>query len=239
MNRKLNNKQINNLKTILKFRYVTANNLAQYLGITHNSAYSTLEILCTNGYIGKIHNKNYRLLNKSAQYYLTLQSIKFLRDEVGVKLENTTWNSRKSDCNKGDDFIDLQVAVHSAYNKLKGLYGNKVDILTALDLHGTEGIIKPLPGLLVKTESGNQSFIEMTGNQHLFIVKKRIRKYIENYEAGEWGWDKYPNVYIVRDSPSDRTRLRKYVEQQMEDCYLDDSDFSFNIISRVERIKLA
>ena len=237
MHRQLNNKQIKNLKTILKFRYITANNLAQYRGITYNSAYSTLEILHTNGYLGKIHDKSYRLMNKSARYYLSLQALAYLRKETKVQIDDAIWNSRKSDGKKSTDFIDQQVAIHAAYNELKARYGDEITIMTGLEQHGTEGIIKPLPGLLVEPKSAKHCFVELTDGQHLFIVKKRIRKYIENFEAEEWEWEEYPDVYIVRSSTSDRARLRKYVEQQLDDGNLYEDDFSFHIVSQVGQTK--
>ena len=47
------------------------------------------------------------------------------------------------------------------------------------------------------------------------FIRKRIRKYIENYESNEWEWDTYPDVYFIRSSATDRTRLRKFIEQIM------------------------
>lgn len=51
-------------------------------------------------------------------------------------------------------------------------------------------------------------------------------------------WDTYPDIYFMRSSASDRTRLRKFINQLMEDSYLDDSDFAFRIVSGVDQIKL-
>lgn len=238
MDRQLNNNQIQNLKTVLKFRYVTTDNLAHYQSITTNSAYSALEILSKAGYLEKIYEKSYRLLNKSARYFLTQQALKYLRNEANVQLDETIWKSRKTDDRKTPDFIDLQVALHEAYNDLRAHFGNKVAIDTAVEMHGTEGVIKPLPGLLVTPSKGRRFFIEVADGQHLFFIRKRIRKYIENYEANEWEWSTYPDVYFIRSSASDRTRLRKFVEQQMEDNYLDEGDFTFHVIANIGQIKL-
>lgn len=238
MDRQLNNNQIQNLKTVLKFRYVTTDNLANYQSITSNSAYSALEILSKAGYLEKIYEKSYRLLNKSARYFLTQQAVTFLRSQADIQLADAIWKSRKSDGKKTPDFIDLQVALHAAYNDLKGRFGDKIAIDTALELHSTEGVIKPLPGLLVRPDTGKNFFVEVADGQHLFFVRKRIRKYIENYESNEWEWDAYPNVCFIRSSASDRTRLRKFVYQLMEDNYLDDDDFTFHIVSGVNQIKL-
>lgn len=238
MDRKLNNNQIQNLKTVLKFRYVTTDNLANTHSITTNSGYSALEILTKAGYLEKIYEKSYRLLNKSARYFLSQKALGYLHDQPDIQLDEAVWKSRKSDGKKTPDFIDLQVALHAAYNDFKGRFGDKIAIDTALELHGTEGIIKPLPGLLVTPKRGKQFFVEIADNQHLFFIRKRIRKYIENYESNEWEWDTYPDIYFIRSSASDRTRLRKFIEQLMDDNYLDDDDFTFNIVSGVNQIKL-
>lgn len=238
MDRQLNNNQIQNLKTVLKFRYVTTDNLAHYQSITTNSAYSALEILSKAGYLEKIYEKSYRLLNKSARYFLTQQALMFLRGQPDIRLDEAIWKSRKTDGKKTPDFIDLQIALHAAYNDLRTRFGDKIAIDTSLDLHGAEGIIKPLPGLLVRPQTGKNIFIEVADNQHLFFIRKRIRKYIDNYESNEWEWDTYPDIYFMRSSASDRTRLRKFINQLMEDSYLDDSDFAFRIVSGVDQIKL-
>ena len=238
MDRQLNNNQIQNLKTVLKFRYVTTDNLANTHSITTNSAYSALEILSKAGYLEKIYEKSYRLLNKSARYFLTQQALTFLRSQADIQLDDAIWKSRKTDGKKTPDFTDLQVALHAAYNDLMARFGDKIAIDTGLELHGTEGVIKPVPGLLVRPNTGKNFFVEVADGQHLFFVRKRIRKYIENYESNEWEWDTYPNVYVIRSSASDRTRLRKFVYQLMEDNYLDDDDFTFHIVSGVNQIKL-
>lgn len=236
MSRQLNDKQTTTLKTVLKFRYVTTDNLAVYRNITQNSAYSSLEILNKTGYLGKIHDKSYRLLNKSARYFLTPLAIAYLRKAADVNLPDAIWISRRRDARRSPSFVDQQVAIHSAYNALHRSLGEKTQIKTALELYDAEGIIKPLPGLLVEPESGRPFFVELTDDEHLFLAKKRIRKYIGNYDANDWDWEKYPDVYFVRASAADRTNLRKYAEARMEDGYLDEDDFSFYIVSAVDRI---
>lgn len=237
MSRQLNHKQILTIKVVLTFRYVTTDNLAAYRNITHNSAYSALQILHAAGYLGKIHEKSYRLLNKSARYFLTQQGLDYLRQEANLGLDDAIWKSRRADAKKSNDFIDLQVAIHNAYNGLVARLPVGSTIMTALDMYGVEGIIKPLPGLFVEPKKGKQFFVELADGQHLFLAKKRIRKYIQNYEDNEWEWDTYPDVYIVRSSATDRSRLRKYVEEQMDDNYLDADDFSFRVVGGISSIK--
>jgi hypothetical protein len=239
MLRKLNDKQLDVLITVLRFRYVTADNLAIQRNISHNSAYSALEILNKSGYLGKLHDKSYRLMNKSARYFLTKQATDLLKTIVDPKQPEAIWKSRLRDGSRSTEFIDQQVAIHAAYNALVGQFGDDVYILTALDQYGTEGIIKPIPGLLVTPNKEKHFFVELADNQHLFLIRKRIRKYIQNYDNHEWEWDEYPDVYIVRaTTANDRTRLRKYASQKMEEAYLDDEDFIFEVVNNVKRVAL-
>lgn len=230
-NRKLNTKQINILKTAYKFRYLTTDNLSRQRNITHNSAYSALKILYTNGYLGMKYNKKYRLMNKSARYFLTPKAVKYLRQPV-LDLNEDILNSRLREKGKSSDFVDYQVAVHTAYLDIEQAMGKGVMIQTASELAETEGVIKPYPALYVR-DKDTHFFVEITGNQHLFLVKKRIRKYIEHHESYDWSWDSYPNVRIIRRLKSDRKRLKAYVEEKMDDNYLDESDIVFEIVSRV------
>lgn len=85
MDRKLNNNQIQNLKTVLKFRYVTTDNLANTHSITTNSGYSALEILTKAGYLQKIYEKSYRLLNKSP-VLLSQKALGYLHDQPDIQL---------------------------------------------------------------------------------------------------------------------------------------------------------
>jgi len=63
------------------------------------------------------------------------------------------------------------------------------------------------------------------------LVKKRIRKYIEHYESNEWGWDDYPGVHIVRKSKADQQKLKDYIEEKMDDNYLDEEDLKMKTLS--------
>jgi hypothetical protein len=171
---------------------------------------------------------------------LTQQGLDYLRNESSLQLNEAIWKNHKNDGKKSTEFIDQQVAIHTAYNELRAMLGNNAKIMTALDTYGIEGIIKPLPSLLVEPKRGKAFFVEVTDDQHLFIVRKRIRKYIKNYDDEEWEWEQYPDVYIVRSSSAnDRTRLRKYIATQMDDSYLDADDFSFHVAGGTSSIKSA
>lgn len=230
MYRKLNQKQTDLLTITFRFRYLTTNNLALHRNISQNSAYSSLQTLYKAGYLGRRHKKSYRLLNKPASYYLTTEAVKYLK-QADLDIDKTVLESRYREKVKSAEFIDLQIAIHRAYMDLKRNISNKGLVQTGTDISGHEGMMRPLPSLYVNPKDNKHYFVELTDHQHLFIVRKRIRKYIQNYENNEWDWDTYPDVYIVRESVADRRRLLEYAEEQMDDNYLDEDDFSFHIVN--------
>lgn len=172
-------------------------------------------------------------MNKAARYYLTLQAVSFLKSDI-EDLNKDLLNSRRRDNAKSVEFVDQQVTLHTAYLELKQKLSSRAVIRVATDMNGIEGVIKPLPGLYVRVSPKKHYIVELTDGQHLFLVKKRIRKYIENYETYDWVWETYPTVYIVRKSKADRTRLNKYIEEKMDNNYLDDGDFKLTTLAAVK-----
>lgn len=236
MYRKLNQKQADLLILAYTFRYLTTNNLALHRSISQNSAYNSLQILYKAGLLGKRHKKSYRLMNKPASYYLTPEAVKYFK-QADLDINKELLESRYRESTKSSEFIDLQIAIHRAYIDLGNNLNDEDVVQTGTDIANLEGVMRPLPSLYVAPVGDNHYFIELTDQQHLFIVRKRIRKYIENYENNEWDWDKYPDVYIVRKSVGDRRRLTEYIEKQMEDNYLDEGDFSFHVVGKIDEIR--
>jgi len=226
--RKLTTKQINTLLITYTFRFITTNNLARQKQITHNSAYNALEILTNNGYLGRKHNKSYRLQNKPASYYLKPQAVIYL-NKLDLNVDKEVLKSRYREQTKSFEFVDRQVAIHSAYLDIKQKLGDSAEIKTGTEMAGIEGMIKPVPSLFIKPKKGKSYFAELTDSQHLFIVKKRIRKYIDHYESADWEFEQYPDVHIYRTSKADQRKLKEYIEEKMDDAYLDDEDFNFII----------
>ena len=155
--RKLTTKQIETLLIIYRFRFITTNNLAKHKQITHNSAYSALEILTKNGYLGRKHNKSYRLQNKPASYYLKPQAITYLiKSDLDVDKE--VLKSRFREQSKSAEFIEQQIAIHAAYLDLQQQLGDSAEILIGTEMATIEGMIKPVPSLFVRPSKGRSYF---------------------------------------------------------------------------------
>lgn len=232
--RKLNDKQVFILRLAFKFRYLTADNLAKLKTISHNSAYSALNKLTERGYLGRKHNKSYRLQNKSARYYLTPKAVNYLQ-KPEFKLDKEILATRRHEDRKSTSFIDHQVAIVDVFidiwfNTEYDIY--KLNTSSGISKDDREYYPRPLPALEVLYETNTEGFYNRTlvdvfpDEQHLFIAKKRVRQYIQHYEDNEWEWDDYPSIVLIRRSKADVNNLNKYIEETMENMYLDEEDFS-------------
>lgn len=243
--RKLNDKQIHILLLTYKFRYLTTDTLAKLEDISHNSAYSALNILTERGYLGRKHNKSYRLQNKSARYYLTPKAVIYLQDPK-FELDKEILATRRHEDKKSTSFIDHQVAIIDAFIDIKATTQYVIHrILTASDVPKDvrDEYPRPLPDLEILYETDTDADTEDSYNrtlvdiypddQHLFIAKKRIRQYIQHYEDREWQWDEYPTVLIVRRSKAHVKNLNAYIVEKMEDMYLDEDDFVMKAVQKV------
>ncbi len=61
---------------------------------------------------------------------------------------------------------------------------------------------------------------------------------MRHYDNQEWEWEKYPDVYLVRRSLADRRRLKSYIEEKMDDSYLDEDDFEVFAVKEAEECLL-
>lgn len=128
------------------------------------------------------------------------------------------------------------MALFAACNQLLGSLGVGTSIFTATELYDIEDVIRPLPGLFVQPAAGNHFFVEVTDGQPLFMVRKRIKKYIQNHEDHDWDWKIYPDIYFIRSKASDRTRLRRFVTEQMDNRFLKQSDLAIRVVGAAHDI---
>ena len=240
---KISTTQLDILLLIYKLRYLTTINLAKHRHTTHNSAYVILQTLTRSGYLGRKHSKLDNLSRTPARYYLKPEGVRYLQ-EVMPDVEEAIWAPRLRDRDRSADFIALHIATHAAYLDLRDALGEQVAIRTKSELAGLEGIITPKPALFVEGQPGTEHeklrlFVELPLEQHLFIVKKRIRTYIEHYQECQWEGSVYPVVRIVRRRESERKKLRAYIAEKMDDAYLDETNLIFEVVETAAQLPFA
>src|ERR1039457_3276306 len=85
---KLNVKQIQILKLLYKFRFVTGNLVAEHKGIRRSAVNNGFTILLDQELIARHYDVSYKIQGKGASYYLTPKAVRLLRDSY--KLNETT-----------------------------------------------------------------------------------------------------------------------------------------------------
>lgn len=218
------------LKLIYKFRFISSNQISKYRNTLNSNTNRILDKLVKEEFVVKRFNSSYRLQGRSAEYYLTNQGIKYLKNKYN--LNNQSLHAMYNNSIVSEEFINKSLGVVDIFNSLRRLYKDKFNIYTKQEVRGVDGFIyDPYPDLYLQPSSknGKEYFLDdMTATQ-LFIVKKRIKKYIEHYESDDWDGDIYPTVLLVLNTPAQEKQMLKYIENQMDNNYLETTDISFMV----------
>ncbi|MBM3209724.1 hypothetical protein FJZ39_00035 [Candidatus Saccharibacteria bacterium] len=215
--RKLNKGQVEVLKLLYRYRFTTSELLAKatdqrYLQV----ARSRLVTLEKQGYIGRRYDSSYKLLGKFAAYYLLPKGLQYLKSIDGTELQviKMIYNDRKA----SDKFVDFCLSVCRVAQALSSLYGEEARIFTRTELLNYGYFPQPQPDLYfsIKRKTMRHYFVDVYDDSTpAFVMTKKIKRYAEHYESGEWestGSD-YPEVIVACTSPIAEQRLRKKLLQ--------------------------
>jgi hypothetical protein len=227
----LTTQQLHILKIIYKFRFVTSNLVAKYKGVSTSATNKAFIILLQRGLIARRFDKTYKLLGKSARYYLAPKALKLLKTEYG--LNEQVLHARYKDKSVGEPFVEHTLEIMTACLNIRTAYPDTFTLFTKAELAKHDYFPQPLPDLyLLLNKSSdrktNEYFIDIfsTGTL-LFIIKKRIDQYIDHFESGDWENNQYPLILLI--CPDNRTghKLQKYIETTFDNKYIDETELTF------------
>jgi len=225
----LNDEQLEVLALLYKFRFGSNNLIAEYFGKKQRGfVFKRLKILEEQGFIGKRFESNYRIQGKPAAYYLLPAGARKLQEHRGS--EDINVKAIYKDKSVSESFIQHSHGIFSAYNQLRTHYDSKLNFFTKSDLTSFEHFPKPLPdGFLSLEVKKNTShfFLEIIeDSQPFFATVRKIKKYIDYNESGEWDITEtdFPAVLFICESTSLQKRLRKQLFKQTNDY--DDCTFT-------------
>jgi hypothetical protein len=219
--------QIHLLKIIYKFRFVTADLVADYRGGNKRDVNRALTLLLKQEYVSRRYDSSYKLLGKGARYYLAPKALKLLRDEHG--LNEDVLHARYKDKSVGEPFAEHTLGIFRAALGIRAVYPDTFDILTRAEMAGFDYFPQNMPDLSLhrikpsKTKP-NDYLIDIYEDPRAFIIQKRVDQYIEHFEDGAWGDDDYPMILLVCPNKRLEAKLDKYIEDKFDDNYLDDMD---------------
>lgn len=220
---KLNNKQIQLLKLLFKFRFVTAELVARHKGIRKSAVNNAFSILLDQGLIARHYDNSYKIQGRGATYYLTPEALRLLKGNY--KLSETVVRAMLNNKRLSDSFIDDNLTIMAAYLNLRAIYPNAFNIFTASELGDFDYFPEPKPSLYLirkkpATSSHKDYLLDIFNDSRLFIIKKRIQVYIDHFDSGDWGEGEYPTILLVCADPRSEEKVLKYVESLLEDFEL-------------------
>lgn len=225
----LNSEQLEVLELLYKFRFGSNNLIAEYFGKKQRGfVFKRLKILEEQGYIGKRFESSYRIQGKPAAYYLLPAGARKLQERHNP--EDINVKAIYKDKSVSESFIQHSHNIFSVYNQLKTHYDSKLNFFTKSDLTSFEHFPKPLPdgflSLEVKKSTGHFFLEIIEDSQPFFATVRKIKKYIDYNESGEWDITEtdFPTILFICESTSLQKRLQKQLLKQTNDY--DDCTFA-------------
>jgi hypothetical protein len=215
--------QLTILKILYTFRFASSDHIAQYRKLSKRATYESLMILIRKELILRRYPRSYRLLGKPARYLLSPKGLKLLRTELD--LEESVTHPRYKDRYLSEAFVDHTIAVNEIVLALRRDYEDRYTIQTKYDIFEQDSFIHPLQDLyLSPIKKGTEYFIESVDDLLFFIIKKRLRQYIDHCQSLEWDGDTYPTIIFLTNDGKLQKKIQACIEELIEDGYYDDDE---------------
>ena len=222
--RKLTKSQLDLLKLLYKFRFATSTLLATHRQKNPVTIYGTLQLLVKNNLVAKHYAPSYKLAGRGAEYYLTNNGIRYIRDSEN--LNEAVLHAMYKNKHLGQPFIQKCLLIYQIYIHLIQQYGSKMKIYTRSEMQGVDGFPDQLPDLYITTDS-NSYFLDIFTDNLFYLVKKRLDALLKYYESDEWAEDIYPTLLLVFPDSRIEAKAQAYIEKLRDDAFIEDGDLQF------------
>jgi len=226
-------KQVAVLKQLYRFRFGTTDLLARALDLKDGRyIHMRLDALVKQEYIGKNYDSSYKLEGKPATYYLLPKAFAALKQhaqtedkEVSLKTLRNAYKDKEA----SERFIAKRLAVFTIYDKLRAPYDESLGLWTKeqLNFDNYSHFPQPLPDAFITITPGGPRprdryfFLNYLDDETPFFVHvRRIQKYLDYIESGEWEdvtSTKVRGVLLVCESTSLLKRVRKKLAQIVDE----------------------
>jgi hypothetical protein len=213
-----NNKQLEILRLLYRFRFATTELLTQALELKSKIKMNErLKILLDQEYIGRNFEPEYRLLRKHATYYLLPKGVEALKQIPDNKFDALTLRNTRKDKTASDQFIEYNLSIFSLYCNLKSEFGDSLRFFTKSQLANRYDYFSEfVPSVYMSIAAGDTEkdyFLEyLQSSKPFFTVIQRLKQYTEYADSGEWEDETnsdFPAVLLVCDNPRLQDRLVK------------------------------
>ncbi len=225
--------QIELLKLLYKFRFTTAPLLAEHKQKNQVTITQSLKTLLDKKYIARNYSPAYKLAGRGAEYYLTNEGIRYLRQNY--ELSEAVLHAMYKNKTIGQPFIQKCLLIYQVYISLQNQYTQTMKLYTRSEMQDAEGFPAPLPDLYL-TFNDKDYLLDIFTEYLFFYVKKRIDLIMKHYEGDEWSDEVYPTILLVFPDSRIEAKAQAYIEKVKDDAYIEDGDL--NILTTTQKALL-
>lgn len=219
---KITTQQQRILKSLFKFRFISAQLLAQVMGISRQGVYQALEALVVMELVSKVYEKEYRIDRKPAYYYLNKQGVTVVRRLLDVK-ESVVHALYKND-QASPEFIDHCLVAARCYTLIGRSLPGDTNIFTKPEINRFLQFPKNRPDLYIRTPDGREAMIVIINDKPLYITRKRLDEIIKHSEDEGWGDGDYPRICFILKHGNDKNSFLYTTRKKLEAMGMDEDE---------------
>lgn len=228
--KRLNSKQISTLRFIYQFRFVSSKQIARYNNESNvRLVQKQLKTLADQKLIARQYDKTYRLRGKPAAYYLLPQGARILKSEhdqdptepIDLKRIYREKNISEQFIEHCSHIVDIYLELSRLFPKNNLVYRQK----STLNYEKYDYFPHPLPDAYIRikrAETLKRFFLDIF-EEHTpyFVIVRRIKRYIEYKDDGEWDDTgiPFPSILLICASHSTQKRINKRILRELRDSY--------------------
>jgi DNA-binding transcriptional ArsR family regulator len=210
------------LKSLFKFRFISAQLSAQVMGISRQGVYQTLEALVDKELVSKVYEKEFRIDRKPAYYYLNKQGVTAVRRLLDAK-ESAVHALYKND-QASPEFIDHCLATAHCYIFLNRFLPADTNIFTKTEINRFTQFPKNRPDLYIRTPDGHEAIIVIMDDKPLYITRKRLDEIITHSEDEGWDNGDYPHIGFILKHGNDKNSFLYTTRKKLEAMGMDEDE---------------
>jgi len=219
---KLSSQQQRVLKLLFKFRFISAQLLAQVMGISRPGVYQALESLVEKELVSKVYEREFRIDRKPAYYYLNKQGVTAVRKLMGVK-ESAVHTLYKNDI-ATPEFIEHCLVTAHCYATIGRSLPADTDIFTKSEVNRFTQFPKNRPDLYIRTPDGQEAIIVIMDGWPLYITRKRLDEIIKHSEDEGWEDGDYPRIGFILKHDNDKNSFLYITRKKLEAMGMDEDE---------------
>lgn len=225
--KKLGKQQVDLLKVICKFRFVTVPILAEWRHKDNSTIYERLLVLTEQGYLQKTYEKRWRLYGKPAVYSLSAKGICAVRNATDGRIAESVLRNQYKNSSASLQLVDYSLAVAKLCVQFRERFGDTTQLFTKAETARFDAFLRPLPDIYLRLDGNDGDELQhfqaeiIEAGTMTWIIKKRINTHIEWYEENnEEGWafeDNYPTLLFICGNTSTEKRVHRLVDDRVTD----------------------